>query len=480
MTTALDPNNVQGDILVGFPKKTETFLFFQIPGNAVFEFRSSLARLLPKITTAQNTIDDRVEIRQHKRHHKTRLTKCGTNVAFTSKGLKKLGMTEDIGDAVFTGGMLADAQNLGDTGSTTASRFEPDWIPEFKKQMDGVILVAGDGHRTVDQQIQHINTIFSIGGSSASIDMVLKLSGDVRPGAESGHEQYPSPRRNEIFVANMTLSFGFNDGISQPAVDGFDLHPNPGQGNVPQGIILLGRDGDVDRRPSWALDGSFLAFRFLSQRVPEFNEFLVQNAPVTNDPTASASDLLGARLIGRWKSGAPIALKPFEDDPTLGVDPERNNNFDYESSQEKCPFAAHSRKMFPRSDLPAQADASHRIIRRAITYGPELSQEEIDSKTTIHDRGLLFVSYQSNISNGFQFLQKSWANNADFPPNKPQKPGFDPLIGQTSNLSPRMMTGADPGDLEGSLDMTQQWVFSKGGEYFFAPSLPTLRNVLSH
>ncbi|KAG9765642.1 hypothetical protein KCU73_g334, partial [Aureobasidium melanogenum] len=452
MTTALDSKNVQGDILVGFPKKTETFLFFQIPGNAVSEFRSSLARLLPKITTAQNTIDDRVEIRQHKRHHKTRLTKCGTNVAFTSKGLKKLGMTEDIGDAVFTGGMLADAQNLGDTGSTTASRFEPDWIPEFKKQMDGVILVAGDGHRTVDQQIQHINTIFSVGGPSASIDMVLSY----------------------------LVIFGFNDGISQPAVDGFDLHPKPGQGNVPQGIILLGRDGDIEKRPSWALDGSFLAFRSLSQRVPEFNEFLVQNAPVTNDPTASASDLLGARLIGRWKSGAPIALNPFEDDPTLGVDPERNNNFDYESSQEKCPFAAHSRKMYPRSDLPAQADASHRIIRRAITYGPELSQEEIDSKTTIHDRGLLFVSYQSNISNGFQFLQKSWANNADFPPNKPQKPGFDPLIGQTSDLSPRMMTGADPGDLEGSLDMTQQWVFSKGGEYFFAPSLPTLRNVLSH
>lgn len=104
--------------------------------------------------------------------------------------------------------------------------------------------------------------------------------------------------------------------------------------------------------------------------------------------------------------GAPVALTPFEDDPTLGVDPERNNNFDYESTQEKCPFAAHSRKMFPRSDLTVEQDKVHRIIRRAIAYGPELSQEEIDSKSTINDRGLLFVSYQSNIENGFQFLQK--------------------------------------------------------------------------
>lgn len=149
--------------------------------------------------------------------------------------ITQLGMTEDIGDAVFTAGMLADAQDLGDMGSTSASGFKPDWIPEFKKQMDGVILVAGDGHRTVNQQIQNIRTIFSIGHPDASVDIVLNLSGDVRPGAESGHEQYRSPRRNEIYIANMTSSFGFNDGISQPAVDGFDLHPKPGQGNIPQG-----------------------------------------------------------------------------------------------------------------------------------------------------------------------------------------------------------------------------------------------------
>lgn len=74
----------------GFPKKTETFLFFQIADNAVAKFRSSLAKLLPQITSTQNTVDDRVEIIQHKRHHKTLLTKCGTNIAFTSRGLQKV------------------------------------------------------------------------------------------------------------------------------------------------------------------------------------------------------------------------------------------------------------------------------------------------------------------------------------------------------------------------------------------------------
>ena len=104
------------------------------------------------------------------------------------------------------------------------------------------------------------------------------------------------------------LSFGFLDGISQPAVKDLDTKPNPGQETVRQGVILCGREGDVVAgtetaftRPAWALDGSFLAMRYLFQLVPEFNNFLEKNADPASGLTA---DLLGARLVGRWKSGA--------------------------------------------------------------------------------------------------------------------------------------------------------------------------------
>ena len=106
-------------------------------------------------------------------------------------------------------------------------------------------------------------------------------------------------------------SFGFLDGISQPAVQGFDTNLNPGQEAVPQGVMLIGRDGDVDAktlrpvpRPAWALDGSFIALRYLFQLVPEFNTFL-KNNPIhsTGLPPDQGSELLGARLVGRWKSG---------------------------------------------------------------------------------------------------------------------------------------------------------------------------------
>lgn len=72
----------------------------------------------------------------------------------------------------------------------------------------------------------------------------------------------------------------------------------------------------------------------------------------------------------------------------------------------------------------------------------------------------------------------------DFPPNKSQQPGFDPLIGQvvddTGNVGDRAMTGADPGNTAASLDLgLQTWVVPKGGEYLFVPSISVLRDVFS-
>ena len=47
--------------------------------------------------------------------------------------------------------------------------------------------------------------------------------------------------------------------------------------------------------------------------------------------TASEDEeLLAAKMMGRWRSGAPLALCPFHDDPQLGADPQRNNAFMFE------------------------------------------------------------------------------------------------------------------------------------------------------
>ena len=96
------------------------------------------------------------------------------------------------------------------------------------------------------------------------------------------------------------------------------------------GVIVTGKTGDpgIAIRADWSTEGSFAAFRYLFQLVPEFNDFLNKN-PIPEDGNgkvltpAEGSDLLGARIVGRWKSGAPIDITPFKDDPALGADPKR-------------------------------------------------------------------------------------------------------------------------------------------------------------
>jgi deferrochelatase/peroxidase EfeB len=93
--------------------------------------------------------------------------------------------------------------------------------------------------------------ILGILGSDITFD--YELRGQVRPGAEAGHEH-----------------FGFMDGIAQPAVKGFTTNPLPGQVVIDPGLFLFGEDGDslASTRPSWAKDGTIMAFRQLEQLVP--------------------------------------------------------------------------------------------------------------------------------------------------------------------------------------------------------------------
>ena len=88
--------NVQvftGRRLGGLPKKTETFIFFQIDSKRVQDFRKQLATLIPLITTTAQVIKDKTKIGQTKGDsNKTGLLKLsGVNIAFSQKGLVQVG-----------------------------------------------------------------------------------------------------------------------------------------------------------------------------------------------------------------------------------------------------------------------------------------------------------------------------------------------------------------------------------------------------
>ncbi|KAJ7731151.1 fungal peroxidase [Mycena maculata] len=437
----LNLTNIQGDVLIGMKKNIELFYFFSI-SNAT-EFKSTLASdILPLVTTTTQLLDVSTQ------------PITALNIAFSQTGLIALNITDALGDADFAAGQFAELTNLGDPGSTN-------WVSEFAgTNIHGVMLFASDTDDNINTEVASLESALG-----DSITKVYTLEGAARPGAEAGHEH-----------------FGFQDGISNPAVTGF-VSPLPGQAAVAPGTILLGEDGDTVARPAWAQDGTFLVFRQLSQLVPEFNKFLTDN-PI-DEPGLTpeqGSDLLGARMIGRWKSGAPVDLSPLVDDPTLGADPQQNNNFTFEhpgadlaTNQTYCPFAAHIRKTRPRADLGTPEDAVHHIIRAGIPYGPEVSADEAASNTTSTERGLAFVAYQSNIGNGFQFLQKFWADNANF---VHAGVGLDPIIGAAAGAQ-RVITGLDPTNDTKTTTLTIDFVVSRGGEYFFTPSLSAIANTLS-
>ncbi|KAJ8087557.1 dye-decolorizing heme-containing peroxidase [Marasmius tenuissimus] len=453
----LNLDDIQGDILVGMKKDKELFYFFQITDAA--KFKSKLGTdIHGRITSTTKLLDVATQ------------PITAVNIAFSQSGLSALGVQDDLLDSNFKRGQFTDAGTLGDPGTGN-------WVQGFAGTgIHGVLLLASDTQSNIDSELQSIKTALG-----DSITEVHRLQGAQRPGNEKGREH-----------------FGYMDGISQPAIEGFNAGPLPGQFVAKPGAILVGEDGDSSSsgRPEWAKSGSFLAFRQLKQRVPEFNKFVANNALSVPGLTQQENiDLFGARTVGRWKSGAPIDLSPLRDDPVLGADPQRNNDFTFDhpdlgsafnlqTNQTFCPFSSHIQKTRPRHSLSNPEISAFHIMRAGIPYGPEVTESEASSQKTSDDpsleRGLAFVSYQSSLGSGFVFIQSSWVDNSAFPRGNV---GVDPIIGSTNSGPPgdaqRTITGLDPLNFQKPIVINEDFVVSRGGEYFFSPSISALVSRLS-
>src|SRR5262245_38218649 len=95
-------------------------------------------------------------------------------------------------------------------------------------------------------------------------------------------------------------------------------------------------------------NGTFMAFRKFHMDVAAFRKYLRAQASSPEE-----EELIAAKMVGRWRSGAPLVLAPDHDDPALGTDPNRNNDFTYADDMTglKCPFSAHIRRVNPRDAL---------------------------------------------------------------------------------------------------------------------------------
>src|SRR5262249_10151911 len=147
--------------------------------------------------------------------------------------------------------------------------------------------------------------------------------------------------------------FGYRDRLSQPVIDGSGEEPTPGSGApLKPGEFILGypdEDGppaNLPQPPELSRNGSYMAYRRLEEHVGAFRDF-----PARYGSTLDEQELVAAKLMGRWRSGAPLTLAPEKDDPALGADPDHNNDFDYAKMDPHgyaVPLGSHIRRMNPR------------------------------------------------------------------------------------------------------------------------------------
>jgi Dyp-type peroxidase family len=527
----LDIDQIQGNIFPGFSKDHQTLLFMRIDDAAAF--RGWLAGILPQVATTEfvlafSRLFKGLVGKEGEERGKLRVN--WLNIAFSFAGLKKLataGMNlDDFVDAAFKKGHLFSSTSgrLGDpVGSGTAGDPENWLVGGPDREADVVLIVADDSRNDLNDEIARLAaSLFPHPDESGNTvtsgaTLLFRQDGDVLLGPLEGHEH-----------------FGFKDGVSQPGIrgqlpDGTPLTPSqnpldPGQGKPGQDLLWPGefvfgyagqdptKEIDVPgpdplqnprrKAPPFARNGSFLVFRRLRQDVANFHRFLGQLAAQFE----VTPEFVGAKMVGRWPSGAPVVISPQHDDQQLGDDACRNNNFEYQEPDEapskpvplpgdvcqnvqppeddptgaKAPFAAHIRKAYPRNDtsqsipsLNESTTQTHRLLRRGIPYGGQSASTPTSPVDDALDRGLLFLAYQVSIVDQFEFVTANWVNNPDF---KDDGAGFDPILGQNNDDPNRRRSFrlSLPGETQ-PIETDQDWVIPTGGGYFFAPSIASLQ-----
>jgi Dyp-type peroxidase family len=211
-------------------------------------------------------------------------------------------------------------------------------------------------------------------------------------------------------------------------------------------------------------NGSFVALRKLHERVAAFRQFLAANAA-----SAADAELLAAKLVGRWPSGAPLALAPERDDPALAADPRRNDDFRYGDDPLglRCPVGAHVRRANPRDALEGQAVdvAIHRIVRRGGSYGPELPAGTLDDGA---DRGIVFIAIGTSLTRQFEFVVSQWLNDGNFVGLGSEKDAIAGVNDGTGTVTiPRR-------PIRRRLTQVPRFVVTRGGEYCFVPGIKAL------
>ncbi len=435
--------DLQGNILKGHGRPATRMLFFTMKPNRAVEARRGLKAVSALVTSALEQLEAAQAFRE------TGQAAGPVTFAFlTHAGYKAVSAKSNRipRDEAFVAGMGAPSR---------------------------MRMLADPARETWDNGLgRTVHAMILIGDASQALCRHREIA--VRAALNGGWQLVHVEQGQAIFdAAGQGLEhFGYVDGRSQPLMLADELAREAAQGGIdrwnpafgPAEIALV--PDPAGRGPDSF--GSYLVFRKLEQDVAGFKaaEAMLARAQRRAAIEAGLSGealpdaaLAGATMVGRFEDGSAVIDNAAPNGQSPG------NNFDYASDPDgsRCPMHAHIRKANPR-------DGSERasiMPRRGIPYGGELGGAG--------ERGLLFMAYNRDIAAQFEFIQRDWANEADFPA---KGTGPDPLIGQSLTDGGRRaaFTGCPvahghKGRFAGDF---QSFVTMRGGDYFFAPSISGL------
>jgi Dyp-type peroxidase family len=454
--------NLQANILWPHGRNFARHVFIRFTGDpkaARAWIRSAAAR----VTTARAQLDQIIR-------HETDDSFDGGLVAglfLSARGYEFLHLDTKRFEGVFRKGMKSQKGNVIETlkGSSNKDPKPETWDAGFHGEIHALLTVADTHEDPVNAAVEEI--LKSLAGAG---EVLCVQEGTVLRRTNKAGDHEPVEH------------FGYFDGISNPLFTQRDLakqRPENMQNaawdpGAPLGLVLTAdpHSGEVDAY------GSYLVYRKLAQ------DFAVFNARVKALAASLKVDeeLAGAMVVGRFKDGTPVLSANV---PSPGPEVLNDFNYDRDKGGFACPFHAHIRKANPRGTTPATSlagERKRRIVRRGIPYGKPMPGVADGAETNADPsaaRGLLFMCFQQDIDDQFEFLQRTWIDNAIFPKGIlfQADTGDDPLIGQDADEAQRWPKRWGDEHAGRKTINFESAVTLKGGEYFFAPSLPFLKSV---
>jgi Dyp-type peroxidase family len=530
--THLDLHDIQGNIVkaygrYGFP--LGRYVLFNVTNREAG--RQFVQALAPTITTSAPWRDS------GSKSGGAAIPLVTTNIAFSYHGLRQLGVPraslQSFPDE-FAMGMRARRDILGDEGVSAPEHWDPVWNGESK--VDILVSINGQDETCLEKRYLEVTALAAQSLASDGTPGVTLLVGHRGP---DGREDLPYQPAAAIYVDKQPSSkehFGFTDGIGDPFFKGTGSHESNliGGGKVtglpPQtragwepletGEFLLGYKDEAFETPEapspklLSYNGTFMVYRKLHQNTASFDDYLEH----IGSEYPAGKEALAAKFAGRWRNGAPLSR--FPDEQSANEFSERWSNakaaiaaakspearelakrefsklneqfaaFDYKDDLEggRCPVGAHIRRANPRSALqfgqddafetPGALSNRRRLIRRGLPYGDSTNKTDRQDRG---DHGIIFMAINASIRRQFEFVQQQWMNYGnDFRLANDK----DALVGnqgtdQSGHGTGHMVLQTSASDPKPPFFCSKipRFVETRGGEYFFIPSLTALRMI---